>query len=157
MLQIIVKIFKKVALTDYSVPIAIFLITLLFFWIKIFSWLVNFVNISSTNTVNFNHAGILWQCWWIFFIHFWQITIFFETLIQIYCHFVWKIDSWEIFTFRSQENMMSILIELIRAFRIICTGIKLCLAWLLKTVFNAFIDCYSLHDLNQNENEQYLP
>lgn len=52
--------------------------------------------------------------------------------------------------------MLSILIELIRALRIICTDIKLRLARLLKTIFDAFINCYSLHDFNQDENKQYF-
>lgn len=52
--------------------------------------------------------------------------------------------------------MLSILIELIRALRIICTDIKLRLARLLKAIFDAFIDCYSLHDFNKDENKQYF-
>ena len=43
--------------------------------------------------------------------------------------------------------MLSILIELIRALRIICTDIKLRLARLLKAIFDAFIDSCSLHNL----------
>jgi hypothetical protein len=115
---------------------------------------VNLLEVSPADVVDLDYAGVEGKGLWVVLVDFWKVALHFQAAVKIPCEFVGEVKRGELLRVFVEEDVMSVLVQLVGALRIVRALVELGLAATSKGSLDATVQLSALGGSEQKHQKQ---